>query len=81
MGLTTIKVTRTRADISGLYNVGDEVEITRTILHVEFTDDSGGNYDMEVYEEEWVSEEYYLENQLDTLAGSKAISKSLIQKV
>jgi len=67
-------------DITGTYAVGDEVKITVTIKHVAFSNE-GMDYDMEIFNEVWESEEYFIANSATTLQGFKAQPLSTIVKV
>lgn len=66
-------------NLTGDYSVGDEVRITVTIKHVTFTM-QGMTLDIEVYEEYWVSEQYYIDNYM-TGMPFKPISAEKITKV
>lgn len=65
-------------DITDTYQVGDEVKITVTIKHVEFTDDSTGtsmDYELEIFEEQWTTQEEYV------TSGGGALPSSTIEKI
>lgn len=52
-------------NVENSYDVGDEVRVTVTIKHVELSYTSNGrtlNYDVEIFEEQWVNEQYFIEN-------------------
>jgi len=71
-------------DISNKYQVGNQVKITLTIKHVEFTyeDPNLGtemNFDMEVFKEGWESEEYFVSNQATATRGVKPMPQSYIE--
>ena len=53
-------------DITGSYQVGDEVKITVTIKHVQETYEQGGSsmdYEIEIFEETWTNMEDYVATQ------------------
>jgi hypothetical protein len=67
-------------DLTGSYQVGDEVKITVTIKHVTFSyeDEVSGlsmDYDMELFDEQWTSQEDFFET------GGGALPQSSISKV
>ncbi|HDQ15550.1 MAG TPA: hypothetical protein ENN45_00650 [Bacteroidetes bacterium] len=66
-------------DLTGEYSIGDEVKITVTIKHVTVTI-QGMTLDMEIYEEYWVSEQYFTENYM-TGNPYQALSAEKITKV
>jgi len=66
-------------NLTGDYSVGDEVKITVTIKHVTVTI-QGMNLDMEIYEEYWVSEQYFTDNYM-TGNPYQALSTEKITKV
>lgn len=71
-------------DLTVSFQAGDEVKITVTIKHVEFTYESvigTMDFDMEVFEEIWVSEEYYKTKSDAGELGYKSLPQSCIAKV
>lgn len=50
-----------QGNITDLYKNGDKVKITVHIKHVTFLY-NGKNYDMEIFAEEWESQDYFIEN-------------------
>ena len=66
-------------DITGSYQTGDEVKITVTIKHVTFSHE-GMSYDMELYEEQWESQDYFISNAGSALGGLKPLPQSCIAK-
>jgi len=53
-------------DITGSYQIGDEVKITATIKHVEATyeqDGSSMDYELEIFEEMWTNMDEYIATQ------------------
>ena len=60
-------------NITDTYQKNDQVEISFTIKHVEFTYDDW-SYDLEVYEEAW-DQDYYLDNYYTQLLPQTAIKK------
>jgi len=60
-------------NITGSYSSFDQVKITVKIKHVKFSF-RNINYDLELFEEQWVNEEYYVQN------GTKPLPPSCITK-
>ena len=55
-------------DLTGSYQAGDEVKVTVTIKHVEFTytDETLGmsmDYEVEIFDEQWTTQEEYIASQ------------------
>lgn len=67
------------ANITSTYQAGDDVQITTTITHVTFTHQEI-NYDLEIFEEQWESADYYINNVGSTLQGLKPMPTTIIQK-
>jgi hypothetical protein len=59
-------------DITNSYKIGDKVNITVTLIRVNFTH-KNINYDLELYAESWISEEYFKENLIKPSDISKAL--------
>lgn len=65
-------------DITGSYQIGDEVKITATIKHVEETYEQGGSsmdYELEIFEETWTNMDEYIATQ------GGALSTTSIEKI
>ena len=71
-----------KGNITDRYKVGDEIEIPLTLKHVHIETNST-IYDIDVFEEQWVSEEYFAKNVHSILiyGGLKAMDPSIIKKV
>ncbi len=72
-------------DIRGLYKTGDQVKISVTIKYVSFTLEPPDvlqemTYEMEIFEKQWVSEEFYADTMATSLQGLKALPQSSISK-
>ena len=70
-------------DITNQYIAGDRVNITVTLKRVTFSYEDV-NYDLEVYAESWVSEEYFKENVIsatEIAQAYKPLSSNLIEKL
>jgi len=70
-------------DITDQYEKDDEVRITAHIKHVTFSD-SGFDYDMEIFEEQWESVSYFnsrVNHFTEYQDGLKAMSSSVIEKL
>ena len=60
-------------DISDIYQIGDQVKITATIKHVEFTFEEDGasmDYELEIFDEMWTTQEEYIASGGGTLPSS-----------
>lgn len=78
--LTKSRTIRIEGDIREEFQVGDEFKLTVNIKHVTISNPLGeGEIKLEIFEEEWVSEEYFVEN-LAT-SGLKPLPQSCIEKV
>ena len=54
-----------KGNIENSFTIGDKVKITVTIKHVELSfvlNNVSMYYDVEIYEEQWVDEQYFIEN-------------------
>lgn len=62
--------------------MGDEIEIPLTLKHIHIETNST-IYNIDVFEEQWVSEEYFVNNVHSFLIeeGLKAMDPSIIKKV
>jgi len=67
-------------DITSSYKVGDFVRITVTIKHVIITVE-GMDVDMEIYDEAWESEEYYLSHRTTSMGGFYPMPIDTITKI
>ena len=69
-------------NITSQYIIGDRVNITVTLIRVELTYE-GVNYDLEIFAENWVNEDYFKENirGSEITQGLKLLSQNLIEKV
>lgn len=67
-------------DIINSYQPGDEVKISVTIKYVTFSY-KDFNFEMEIYEEQWESEDYYRSNVDSGGDGFKPLPQSCIEKV
>lgn len=66
-------------NITGSYQVGAEVKVTVKIKHVTFTLEVGEmsiDYDIEIFEEQWITQEDYL-----TSGGRNALPSTSIEKI
>lgn len=71
-------------NITDSYQIDDEVKITVTIKHVEFTYESATgtmNYELELFDEQWESEEYFTTNLASIYGGFKPLTESYIEKI
>jgi len=71
-------------DITESYQIDDEVKITETIKHVEFTYESAigsMNYELELFDGQWESEEYFVNNLASIFGGFKPLTQSCIEKI
>ncbi len=68
-----------KGDITSEYFKGDEVKISVTIKYVNFIFNNY-SFEMEIFNEQWESEEYFYENAGTILLGFKPIPKSAISK-
>lgn len=71
-----------KGNITDRYKVGDEIEIPLTLKHIHIETNST-IYNIDVFEEQWVSEEYFVNNVHSFLIeeGLKAMDPSIIKKV
>lgn len=70
-------------DLIGSFNPGDEVKILLTVKHVTVPIELAGfgiNYDIELFEEQWVDTDYFKTNML-TGNPFKSLSQDLIEKI
>ena len=70
-------------NITNEFNVDDEVKITVNIKHVTFSA-IGYDWDMDLFEEQWVSEEYFsshVDHWTNFENGLKPMSQSVIEKI
>jgi len=67
-----------KGDITELYQVGDEIKITVTIKHVNFTYNDKYHYDVEIYEEAWVNEEHFFQHRFGAPLPPSCIEKVII---
>jgi len=66
-------------NITGSYIVGDNVTITQKIKHVTFTYQNLA-YDIELFEDQWESQDYFSFNAGSALGGLKPLPQSCIAK-
>lgn len=66
-------------DLSGTFQSGDEVNISVKIKHVTFSY-GDMNYDLEIYEEQWENQEYFVSNVGSALGGLKPLPQKSITK-
>jgi len=65
-------------DITATYQAGDEVKVTVTIKHVEFTYETSGasmDYEIEIFDEQWTTQEEYIASQ------GGALPATIIEKI
>ena len=69
-------------NITDIYKVGDEVEITLTLKHVDIETNST-KYNIDIFEEQWDSEQYFINNVQSILIdkGLKNMDPSIIEKI
>ena len=78
--LTKSWTLRVDGDITDEFQVGDEFKLTVTIKHVAISNPLGeGEIELEIFEEEWVSEDYFIENLVT--GGLKPLPQSCIEKI
>jgi len=78
--LTSSRTFRIEGNITDEFQIGNEFKLTVKIKHVTFSNPLGeGEIELELFEEEWVNEEYFVEN-LAT-SGLKPLPQSCIEKV
>ena len=66
-------------DLTPIFSLGDEVEISVTIKYVNFTYNEL-NYEMEIYNEQWVSEDFF-KTDLETGGdGFRPLPQNIIKK-
>jgi hypothetical protein len=66
-------------DLTPICSLGDEVEISVTIKYVNFTYEEL-NYEMEIYNEQWVSEEFFKTDLEVGRDGFKPLPQNIIKK-
>lgn len=69
-------------NITDIYKVGDDVEITLTLKHVDIETNST-KYNIDIFEEQWDSEQYFINNVQSILIdkGLKNMDPSIIEKI
>jgi hypothetical protein len=70
-------------DITNIFNIGDNVNITVTLKRVTFSYE-GVNYDLELYAESWENQDYFEGNFInpsDIYQSLKPLSSDLIEKI
>jgi len=67
-------------DITDKYTIGQEVRITVTIKYVEISY-GGFDFKIEIFEEQWENEEYFINNYYENGQGLKALPQSDISAV
>jgi len=63
-------------DITNEYNFGDTIEISGVIIHRNFTYNENYTYDIEIFEKQWVDEEFFVNTR-----WSKPLPQSSIKKL
>jgi len=66
-------------DLTPIFSLGDEVEISVTIKYVNFIYNEI-NYEMEIYNEQWVSEEFFKKDSEAGGDGFKPLPQNIIKK-
>lgn len=66
-------------DLTGSFQPGDEANISVKIKHVTFSYEDM-NYDLEIYEEQWESQDYFISNVGSALGGLKPLPQRSIAK-
>ena len=68
-----------KGDLTPIFSLGDEVKISVTIKYVNFTYNEL-NYEMEIYNEQWVSEDFF-KTDLETGGdGFRPLPQNIIKK-
>ena len=67
-------------DLTDSFEMGDKVSISVTIKYVMFSYEEF-NFEMEIYKEQWVSEEYFRENVDSGADGFKPLPENIISKL
>jgi len=68
-----------QGNITSMFSIGDKVKITVHIKHVQFSNNTR-SFDLELFEEQWVSQEYFLAN-IFPFGGLIALNQGLIEKI
>ncbi|MCX6666075.1 MAG: right-handed parallel beta-helix repeat-containing protein [Euryarchaeota archaeon] len=67
-------------DITGSFAIGDQVKIRDSIIRVTFTND-GIQCDIELFEGQWESEDYYTAHMTSVLKGLKPMPQTTITRI